>query len=29
VPVPKDGKKEVALVYRVRSPRSVAVPGLE
>jgi len=29
VPVPKDGKKEVALVYRVRSPRSVAVAGLD
>jgi len=29
VPVPKDGKTEIALAYRVRAPRSAAVAGLE
>ena len=29
VPVPKGGKKEIALVYRVRSPRGVVLAGLE
>jgi len=29
VPIPKDGKSEIALAYRVRAPRSVVVAGLE
>jgi hypothetical protein len=29
VQVPKDGKKEIALSYRVRSPRGVVVAGLD
>ena len=29
VPVPKGGKKEIALIYRVRSPRSVVLAGLD
>ncbi len=29
IPVPKSGKKEIALTYRVRSPRSVALAGLD
>jgi prefoldin subunit 5 len=29
VPVPKGGKKEIALTYRVRSPRGVVLAGLE
>lgn len=29
VSVPKGGKKEIALRYRVRSPRNVIIPGME
>ncbi|OLC53924.1 MAG: hypothetical protein AUH92_04955 [Acidobacteria bacterium 13_1_40CM_4_69_4] len=29
VPVPNSGKKEIALAYRVRSPRNVVLAGLE
>jgi len=29
VPVPKDGKREIELAYRVRSPRGVVLAGLE
>ena len=29
VPVPNGGKKEIALRYRVRSPRSMMIPGLD
>jgi uncharacterized protein (TIGR02231 family) len=29
VPVPKDGKREIALVYKVRSPHGVVIAGLE
>lgn len=29
VQVPKGGKKEIALTYRVRSPRGVVLAGLE
>lgn len=29
VPVPKDGKREIELTYRVRSPRGIVLAGLE
>ncbi|HYS77935.1 MAG TPA: DUF4139 domain-containing protein, partial [Candidatus Dormibacteraeota bacterium] len=29
IPVPQSGKKEIALTYRVRSPRSVTLAGLD